>query len=481
MNSSNLVKASTGYYPWFIAFMGMVALFLSNGMTATGITIFDPSLLDEFGWSRGDLKFRDALTFWTTACISPFAGILIDRLNPKYLLLFGFSLLTLGYVGYYSLANGAPVLLLILIGVMTLAALAGILALAIRSLFSAWPVWIAPLVGCIAAAIAIWYYSQHWMGSALKQTYMIHLMFSLAMSTSGSMVVIFLVSSWFVTHRGLAIGIALVGTSLGSALLPKFDPFLILSVGWRRAFLYNALMPVIAFLVVLLFVKGTPRQAGTTAVGQKPTVADLKQQGMLYSDAIRTRTFWAIACSGFLTYYAIFGFLQNFVLHLNKGFGIALPVAGGMLFNFSVVAMVAKLFNGALADRIDRHKVFLTCLAIMLAGVLGIASMKREWVAPSAIIIGLGWGGLFTLYNMLAVNNFGLREIGRINGAISFFESIGVGFGSWITGALFDKFGSYQIAFIVIAVAVFLALLIGTQIRSEIDEEGRPVRPRGAT
>jgi cyanate permease len=132
--------------------------------------------------------------------------------------------------------------------------------------------------------------------------------------------------------------------------------------------------------------------------------------------------------------------------------------------------MAAKLLNGALADRIDRHKVFMGCLVIMLCGVIGLATMQREWVVASALVIGLGWGGLFTLYNMLAVNNFCLREIGRINGTISLLESFGVGFGSWITGRLFDAYGSYQVAFSVQAAAVFLALLIGTQIRSEVDE-----------
>ncbi|MFM8481159.1 MAG: hypothetical protein ACKOCF_08175, partial [Gammaproteobacteria bacterium] len=73
-------------------------------------------------------------------------------------------------------------------------------------------------------------------------------------------------------------------------------------------------------------------------------------------------------------------------------------------------------------------------------------------------------------YNMLAVNNFGLREIGRINGSISFMESIGVGLGSWITGKLFDAYGSYQLPFIGLACALFVSILIGTQIRSEVDE-----------
>jgi sugar phosphate permease len=308
------------------------------------------------------------------------------------------------------------------------------------------------------------------MGVALKQVYLIHLMFSLALSTAGSMTVIYLVSSWFVKHRGLAIGIALVGTSMGSAVLPFVNPYLIEAFGWRQAYLYNSVMPVVLLVLIFFVIRGTPAQAGYKAVGQNEALGDLKQHGLTFQQALRTRTFWAIGLSGFLSYYAIFSFVQHYVLHLNKGFGFTLKEAGLQLFIFSLVAMVAKLANGAIADRIDRHKVFMTCLVIMFIGLLGLASMKREWVVISAVVIGLGWGGLFTLYNMLAVNNFGLREIGRINGSISFMESIGVGLGSWITGKLFDVFGSYQVPFIGLAVALFLSILIGTQIRSEVDE-----------
>jgi sugar phosphate permease len=465
-------------YPWFIAFVGMFSLFVSNGMTATGITIFDPALLDEFGWSRGDFKFRDFLNFLVTAIAAPFAGVLIDRVNPKYLIMTGCALLSLGYVGYSMLANGAPVPLIEIIALVTASGLGLLLGVALRTLLPRLPL-AAIIAIVIAFAIALYaLYARYWMGSALKQVYAIHLLFSLALSTAGSMVVIFLVSSWFVRHRGLAIGIALVGTSLGSAILPALNPYLIESFGWRQAYVYNALMPVALFLVVLLFVTGTPRHAGTIAVGQGEHVSDLKQHGLLFREAVRTRTFWAIGISGFLTYYAIFSFVQHFVLHLNKGFGYPLKEAGAMLGLFSVVAMFAKLVNGWLADRIDRHRVFLGCLLIMLLGVVGLASMQREIVIASAVVIGLGWGGLFTLYNMLAVNNFGLREIGRINGAISFLESIGVGLGSWITGRLFDAFGSYRVPFTVIAVMVAVAILVGTQIKSEVDERAVEAPPR---
>ena len=470
MNENTTRREAPRYYPWLVAVMGMLALFLSNGMTATGITIFDPPLLDEFGWSRGDLKFTDTIKFTMTALMAPFVGILIDKLNPRYLLMAGCAYLTLGYVGYSMLINGAPPLIIQVIAIVTAIGLGGILVVALGSLAPGIGRNISIGIATALAATGLYFFYTSWSGDALKQIYVIHLMFSLALSAAGSMSVIYLVSSWFVKHRGLAIGIALVGTSMGSAVLPTLNPYLIESYGWRQAFLYNSLMPVVLFVIVLLFLKGTPAQAGYAAVGQSEAVGDLKQHGLTFKEAIRTRTFWAIGISGFLAYYAIFSFVQHFVLHLNKGFGMPLKEAGPLLGLFSVVAMAAKLANGWLADYIDRHKVFMGCLVIMLAGLIGLATMKREWVVISAVVIGLGWGGLFTLYNMLAVNNFGLREIGRINGAISLMESVGVGLGSWVTGVLFDIYGSYQIAFIMLACCLFVSLVVGTQIKTEVDE-----------
>ncbi|MSR00604.1 MAG: MFS transporter [Gammaproteobacteria bacterium] len=470
MTDLNAIREPPRYYPWLVAFMGMFALFLSNGMTATGITIFDPSLLDEFGWSRGDFKFRDFLSFAITAVIAPFVGILIDRVNPRYLLMTGCSFLILGYFGYSLLANDASPVIIQIIAAVTAIGLAGIVVIALTSLAPSMKQGSRVAIAVILGMLGFYLYWQYWSSDALKQVYVIHMMFSLALSTSGSMTVIFLVSSWFVKYRGLAIGIALVGTSLGSAILPALNPFLIQAYGWRAAFVYNACMPVVLFFLVFFIIKGTPAQSGYRALGQSKSLGDLKQHGLTFNEAIRTRTFWAIGLSGFLTYYAIFSFVQHFVLHLTKGFGYPITEAGPILGLFSLVAMAAKLTNGVLADRIDRHKVFLVCMMIMLIGLIGLATMNRSWVIGSALIVGLGWGGLFTLYNMLAVSNFGLREIGRINGSISFMESLGVGLGSWLTGKLYDAYGSYQVAFIVLACIVFLALLMGTQIRSEVDE-----------
>jgi len=53
-------------------------------------------------------------------------------------------------------------------------------------------------------------------------------------------------------------------------------------------------------------------------------------------------------------------------------------------------------------------------------------------------------------------------------GATIAFDAIGGGLGIWLTGYLYDRTGSYQSAFIVVAVLIALALGAATQVRSYV-------------
>ncbi len=396
--------------PWMIAGIGLAILMVTNGLTATAISVFDESLLNEFGWSRGELKFRDFLNFGVVALCAPLGGLMLDRFGARKLLVVGCLVLSGAYLAYSRLES-------------------------------------------------------------LAQMYLIHVAFAVALLTSGTMVVIVLVSSWFVARRGLAIGIALVGTSAGSFLLPPLNATLIAEFGWRRTFEIEALFPLVILAVVLLLVRNSPAELGGQAMGVRPDGPDPRSTGLEFGQALRTRTFWAIGLSGFLIYYSILALFSHLFLHM-RDLGYEPTVAASVLSLLSLIAMVSKLSSGWLADRLDRHTVFMGCLAIMLAGVAGLSTMRAgAWVWTSVALVGLGWGGLFTLYNMLTVSNFGLKAIGKINGSVSSMESFGGGLGIWLTGALFDVYGSYQVPFLILLGCVALGLLIGTQIRSELPEE----------
>jgi MFS family permease len=396
--------------PWTIAFIGLLILMISNGLTATAISVFDESLLGEFGWSRGDLKFRDFISFGTVACLAPLGGMLLDRFGARRLLMLGCVVLSAGYFAYSRLES-------------------------------------------------------------LAQMYAIHFAFAATLLTAGTMVVIVLVSSWFVEKRGLAIGIALIGTSAGSFILPPVNAELIARLGWRETFAVEAVLPLVILAIVVLLVRNSPAELGGRAMGANADAPDLLKVGLDFRQALRTRSFWAIGLSGFLIYYSILALFNHMFLHM-RDLGYEPRVAASALALLSLVAMVSKLGSGWLADRLDRHKVFMGCLAVMLAGVGCLATLRGgAWVWTSIVLIALGWGGLFTLYNMLTVTNFGLKAIGKINGSVSSMESFGGGLGIWLTGRLFDAYGSYQVAFLVLLGCVALGLVIGTQIRSELPED----------
>jgi predicted MFS family arabinose efflux permease len=263
-------------------------------------------------------------------------------------------------------------------------------------------------------------------------------------------------------------------------VLSPVNAWLIANVGWRGGFAWLSLLPIAAAALILAAVR-MPRETGAVALGQAGAAADLKNYGYTFSQALRTPTFWAIAISGFLTYYSILALFNHLFLHM-RGLGFEPQVAARSLALLGLMAAISKLVIGWLADVIDRKKVFLACLAVMFAGVLMLATTGREYVWIAIFVIGSGWGGLFTLYNMLAVNNFGLREIGRINGAISTLESLGGGVGIWLTGKLFDVYGrNYEVAFDVIAGCVLAGFVIGLTIRSGSPEAmGQAAEPETA-
>jgi MFS family permease len=450
-------------YPWFIAFMGLLVLFVSNGYTATALSVFDESLLKEFGWERGPFKFRDLLSFAITALVAPFVGVVIDRVNPKWLLVTGMMLLSAGYVGYSQLTPDGSGGLATPLALVAIAGLIVITVIIWRTTQEAW-VRVAAVAVILLVIGAVVFY-RFLRPEALHQVYIIHVIFALALSTAGTMVVIVLVTSWFLQHRGLAIGIALLGTSIGGIILSRVNVELIAALDWRQAFTVLAFGPIVVAALTAFFVRGTPKDAGRVAIGQSSGDQELKRYGLTFHEAVRTRTFWAIGASGFLAYYSILALFNHLFLHM-RGMDFDPKQSAGALQLLGIVAAVSKLGVGVLADYIDRKLVFLGALLIMFAGVLLLALGGREYVWAAIAITGLGWGGLFTLYNMLTVNNFGLKEIGRINGSVSFMESLGGGVGIWLTGVLFDRFGSYEIPFDVIAAGVFLGFLIGLFIKS---------------
>lgn len=394
------------YYGWVITACAFFAMMVSSGLTFGGITVFDESLLHTFGWTRSALKFRDLLTMGLAGAFAPLAGALADRYGLKWLM-----------------AGGAAVL-----------------------------------------AVALLLYG--YIGNSV-QMYAIHVAFAVTLATCGLVMGVMLISRWFVKSRGVATGLALVGTSVGGALFPQIGAWLIPLYGWRTAIMLLAVFPAALVIAVLAFVRDRPSDMGLEPLGATPTGGGpAAPAGMEYRDAVRTPTFWLIAACGMLTFYAILGTTGHVFLHLRgQGFGLAVA-ARGLSWLF-VLALVGKFAFGWLADRLDHKRVLLINIGIMLVGSLALSSMRSAGFWPFIVCFGLGWGGIYTMLQVLTIDAFGLKATGRVLGTRTVIDSLGAGLGPWVTGLLFNLTGGYRVPFLVIDVAVVLTLACAVVLRVE--------------
>ncbi len=409
----NNTQAQTGHtMHWTIMFIAMCCLLVSNGMVITGITAFDSEILKEFSdWSRDDLKFRGFVTLGITGILAPFVGIFIDKFGVKPLIIFGSVVLAGSFYAYGEITQ-------------------------------------------------------------LSHLYFIHAFFAIVLLTCGLNVAVILVSNWFLKRRGTAIGIAVVGTSLGGAILaPLFGSWVAGGMDWREGFQIASVIPAGLLLLALFLVRNRPADMGLKPYGADSSAdeqqADVSQQGLEYSEAIRTKSFWSIAFIAMFTFYTIMGFQANLILHLQDlGFGIQAAATGlSVLF---IPALIGKFIFGLIADKIKGRAVLYTNLSLMLLAMFAMLFAGQGTVFFAIAVIGFMWGGFYTLLQLNAINNFGLKASGKLLGTITVLDAFGGGLGIWMTGKIFDVYGSYQNAFIVFTILVAISVVLISQIRKHV-------------
>ncbi len=384
-----------------IAILGTLLLVVTNGMTYSGITIFDEAILNDFGWTKSELKLRDLINMVAASIILPFVGAIIDKYGVKKMMVLGLILMAAMYYIYSYIQT-------------------------------AWHI------------------------------YAIHLILAFAVSGAGTLATVIMVSQRVMKRRGLALGIALAGTSLGGIIIPQIARPLLEAYGWRAAFQYEAIIPIVVIVIVLIFIKPIKYTKKVENVAEKDEETGLVE--LSFKNALKSPVFWAISFAGVFCFYSILGIISNLFLHLRE-MEFSVKYASNAISIFFGIILVAKLTSGAIAELINEHRLFKIQLALMTLGAVGLAVGTPSLVWPSLIAVGLGWGGLYTLFNYIIITTFGVKSAGKIGGAISFFEGVGSGLGMWLTAYISDQTGSYSASFWLIVLLLSIAFVISFFIR----------------
>ena len=406
------------FYGWNVIAVTLFFQGVTIGATLSSFTFFVLPWMKEFGGSRGDILMVSFAATIVMAALTPFVGRLLDTRSIR----------VLACVGVFLIGAG-----LALLGLTT----------------ELWQVF-AVYAGIIAVGLSL-------AGPVTAQT---------------------LAVRWFRARRGLAIGWAVLGTSIGGFALPPIVTFLMRELGWRNTLFSLAAASILMLLPpIWLVVRSSPEEKGVP-----PEPEGLTSDGAPTRESpvwttrqiLSTWQFWAPACVFFPMTVTSGSFMLN-LAPLSDDIGIS-PQRAAFLVSLAMGAGVGgKLFFGAMADRWDdRAAVALGSGGMILSTVLLTGSPGYSMMLGISILIGFSQGCIITVMGAIVVSRFGASSFGRVMG-LEMAIVLLAGFGAPVSGWIRDTAGTYDVAFQVFAAAMLLGLLALFRLRPP--GERAPVRP----
>lgn len=245
------------------------------------------------------------------------------------------------------------------------------------------------------------------------------------------------VTRWFTQHRNLAVALVSAGIGLGSTVIAPLARWLITAYDWRTALF---VLGVIAWVVIFgagLLVRRPPvalqRAAAGVIDGREFTVAA----------ALRTPQFAAIALTHFACCVAHSGPIFHMVTDAIDC-GIA-PMAAATVIGVAGLSSVGgRVICGLLADRFGAKETLVAGLAVQ-AVAISLYLFVRDLSAFYALGAGFGlaYGGIMPLYATLVREYFGAKIMGTVFGAVAMLSTLGMAFGPWAGGWIYDNLGGY--------------------------------------
>lgn len=267
------------------------------------------------------------------------------------------------------------------------------------------------------------------------------------------------VNNRFDVHKGLALGLSLLGTGVFGFLVKPLTAWLIADYGWRSAYVVVGLLPMLIALPVALLafhdVEGT-QVSGAERRAAQARRADATA-GLSLPQALRDYRFWLLALSFVLISFSVGGLIPNMENILKiAGFARADIVALVSLIGLSVI--VGRIAGGWLIDRIWAPGVALVMISLpaLACYLLADAQLTTGSARIAIVLIGMAAGIEYDLMAFLVARYFGMKSYGAIYGAQYGFFAFGAGLAPVVFGKAFDKTGSYHS--VLLLAAVFLVL-----------------------
>ncbi|NET37622.1 MAG: MFS transporter, partial [Cyanothece sp. SIO1E1] len=310
--------AKKTFYGWYVL-LGLCLIYAaSNGIVTLSLKRFYPSLIDVFSWSREEVTRPVSVFYFALAFLTPVIGALLDRRNPKRIMLVGSFIILIGLALMGRIQN-------------------------------------------------------------LNQFIGIYIILAIGLAGAGLISSMYILTKWFHKHRGKAVGILLVGGSLGGALFNKITGDAIDAIGWRDATLLLAAIGAVFMIVPWIFlVKNKPQDMGLFPDGGDSEPEINLAEGMSLADAFKTPTLYLIFLATGILWFCIIGIQQHQDIYLQKELTIPSEVVTNVGSAFFLFGVLGKLIFGFLSDRFNKKLVMAASIALLIVGLIFLRLMGTD-------------------------------------------------------------------------------------------------------
>jgi predicted MFS family arabinose efflux permease len=416
------------HYAWVVVGVIFLVLLCSAGIRATPSVMILP-LEQEFGWNRSTISVVISVNIALYGLIGPFSAAAMQRFGIRRVVL------------------GALVLL------ATGTALSTLMHMPWHMLLS-WGLLVGAGTGVAA-------------------------------NTLGATIV----SRWFETRRGLAMGLLTASAATGQMVFLPLMAAMVGSYGWRSvAFLVSAVALLAIPLVWLLLPEG-PAAIGQKMVGQTSETADdgrSKRNPLAIAlDALRTSVrmpdFWLLFMSFFVCGLSTNGYIGTQFIAMCNDYGINEVSSASILAAMGMLDLVGTTLSGWLSDRYNPR-----VLLFWYYGLRGLAliflpyafGLQYYGLAIFAIFYGLDWIATVPPTVRLANDVFGRLAAPIVFGWIVAGHQLGAATATTVAGYMRATLGNYTLSSILMGIACLVGAVLVLRIKGQ---KGQPQQPQVAS
>lgn len=399
-----IAKARGAFYGWWMVAISGFIMIITSVPVFQATAVWVVALQSQFGWSGAQIGLALSFTRVEGSLTGPIAGYLVDRMGSRFMVFTGLLVLTGGFFLFSRVEN-------------------------------------------------LWMF------------YLAYFIMSIGQGQAGWLTVMTLLNHWFVRHRGMAMGLAMMGMGIGSLVLVPLIAWLINPdadrLGWRHTAEMLAVVALASAIILPKLIRNRPEDLGDYPDGVPPvTTAAVRAEGvgkpveeleLTIGQALRTQAFWCISFGHGFGSMAVLAIMTHLGL-LVKDIGYDVQTTAWVITVQTAVAIVFQFFGGWIGDRIPKNVALFLFTGIQGAGVVFLTlGSDVIYLYTFAVLFGIGFGGRTPLTTAIRGDYFGRASFGKILGISTVPMNFLLLIAPPLAGFMRDELGDYKMAFLLMA------------------------------